>query len=36
MGYYTLSLGAPFGAPFYGGSGISELVPGVFPVAPVH
>ena len=33
MGYYTLSLGAPFGAPFYGGSGISELVPGVFPVA---
>ena len=33
MGYYTLSLGAPFGAPFYGGSGISDLVPGVFPVA---
>ena len=33
MGYYTLSLGAPFGAPLYGGSGISELVPGVFPIA---
>lgn len=33
MGYYTLGLGAPFGAPFYGGSGISDLVPGVFPVA---
>lgn len=33
MGYYTLSLGAPFGAPLYGGSGISELVPGIFPIA---
>lgn len=33
MSYYTLSLGAPFGAPFYGGAGTSELVPGLFPVA---
>ena len=33
MSYYTLSLGAPFGAPFYGGAGTSPLTPGLFPVA---
>lgn len=33
MAYYSLTLGTPFGAAFYGGAGTSSLTPGLFPIA---